>query len=260
MKIEVLRNVFQRNDHAAAENRALFDERGILCLNLLGGAGSGKTAVLETILPQLMLRQRKNGEPASPSEPPTEVGGQTRTTRTLGLGEAPALSLRPAVLEGDLATTRDAQRIAALGVPVVQLLTDGGCHLTATLVQQGLTKLPLDAIDLLIIENVGNPICPANFNLGEHHRISVLSVAEGDDKPVKYPLLFKDADTILITKCDLLPYTTFDLRRAVADLTRLNPTALILQTTARQRSGFDALLARIATLHRDHARAPAMLA
>lgn len=296
MKIEVLRNVFQRNDHAAAENRALFDERGILCLNLLGGAGSGKTAVLETILPQLMRRQPTSNEPTSPSEPPTQVGGQARTTRPFGpneapvlrkttncdpaspsepptqvgiqarstrpfgLGDLPPLALRPAVLEGDLATTRDAQRIAALGVPVVQLLTDGGCHLTATLVQQGLTKLPLDAIDLLIIENVGNPICPANFNLGEHHRISVLSVAEGDDKPVKYPLLFKDADTILITKCDLLPHTTFDLRRAVTDLTRLNPTARILQTTARHRSGFDTLLARIATLHQARAKAPAMIA
>ncbi|MEK6643126.1 MAG: hydrogenase nickel incorporation protein HypB, partial [Planctomycetota bacterium] len=163
--IEVLRNIFQRNDNAASENRVLLDQHGVTCINLLGGAGCGKTSLLEAVLP--MLRK----------------------------------SLRVAVLEGDLATTRDAERIARLDVPVVQLLTDGGCHLNATLVRHALDRVPLANLDMVIIENVGNPICPANFDLGEHERISVLSVAEGDDKPVKYPLLFKNASLVVLTKC-----------------------------------------------------------
>ncbi len=202
MKVEVLRNVFAKNEHAAQNNRRAFDERGILCVNLLGGAGAGKTSVLEAVLP--ILR------------------GQVRV----------------GVMEGDLATTRDADRIAALGVPVVQLLTDGGCHLNATLVEQGLSRLPLDDMDLLVIENVGNPICPANFDLGEHLRLSVLSVAEGDDKPSKYPLLFRNVSAVLLTKCDLLPYVRFDVAAVTEDLRRLNPAGRIFCTDTRTGQGF----------------------
>lgn len=201
MKISVLKNVFQKNEHAAAENLARFDELGITCINLLGGAGSGKTSILEAALPRL---------------------------RT---------SLRVAVLEGDLATTKDAKRIAQLDVPVVQLLTDGGCHLNATLVQHALDRLPLADLDLLIVENVGNPICPANFDLGEHLRISVLSVAEGDDKPSKYPLLFKDVAAVMITKCDLLPHVDFDFHQVWQDVRRLNPRAEIIETSIKWRTG-----------------------
>lgn len=199
--IEVLRNVFQRNDDAARENRVLLDRHGIVCINMLGGAGSGKTSILEEL-----LRAMKK-------------------------------SLRVAVLEGDLATTRDSERIARLGVPVIQLLTDGGCHLNATLVQHALDRLPLANLDLIIIENVGNPICPANFNLGEHDRISILSVAEGDDKPSKYPLLFKNAALILLTKCDLLPHTDFDVSSAIQDIRRINSQAPVILTSVRSRSG-----------------------
>ncbi len=205
MNIQVLKNIFQRNDNAARENRELLDSTGVTCINLLGGAGAGKTALLEAVIPTL-----------------TD-------------------SLRVAVLEGDLATTKDAARIDALGVPVVQLLTDGGCHLTATLVQQGLQRLPLDQVDLLFIENVGNPICPANFDLGEHLRISVLSVTEGDDKPAKYPLLFKDVPLIVLTKCDLQPLTDFDFDTVTRDLRRISPEADILQTQARKGIGIDSL-------------------
>jgi len=209
MEITVLRNVFAKNENAARENRRRFDEQGVTCLNLLGGAGSGKTSILEAVLPQL------------------------------------SKSLRVAVLEGDLATTRDAERIAKLNVPVVQLLTDGGCHLTATLVQQGLARVPLEATDLLIVENVGNPICPANYDLGEHARISVLSVSEGADKPSKYPLLFKDVAMVLLTKCDLLPYTDFDIAQAEADIRRVNPDCEIIRTDTRGPTGIDRLAAWI---------------
>lgn len=207
MEIAVLRNVFQRNENAARDNRRRFDAAGVTCINILGGAGSGKTSILEAVLPLL------------------------------------SKSLRVAVLEGDLATTRDAERIARLNVPVVQLLTDGGCHLTATLVEQGLGRLPLDGIDLLIIENVGNPICPANYDLGEHARISVLSVSEGADKPSKYPLLFKDAALVLLTKCDLLPYTDFDSALAEADIRRVNPKCEIIRTDVKRPIGIDRLAA-----------------
>lgn len=203
--IEVLRNVFQRNDDAACENKARLDRHGIVCFNLLGGAGSGKTSILEELLHALRG------------------------------------SLRVAVLEGDLATTRDSERIARLDVPVIQLLTDGGCHLNATLVQHALDRLPLADLDLIIIENVGNPICPANFSLGEHDRISILSIAEGDDKPSKYPLLFKNAALILLTKCDLLPHTNFNVTSAIQDIRRTNSHSPVILTSARTRSGFDEL-------------------
>ena len=201
MNVPVLRNVFEKNENAARENRERFNARGIACVNLLGGAGSGKTSLLEALLPIL--------------------------TKTL----------RVAVMEGDLATTRDADRIAALGVPVVQLLTDGGCHLNATLVAHGLGQLPLDQLDLLFIENVGNPICPTNFDLGEHLRVSVLSVTEGDDKPSKYPLLFKGMTAVVISKCDLLPHTNFRIEQAEQDIRRVNPDATIFHIAARSGRG-----------------------
>jgi hydrogenase nickel incorporation protein HypB len=209
MKIEVLKNVFAKNENAAAENRELFDRHGVRCINLLGGAGSGKTSILEAVLPQVKAAKRV------------------------------------AVLEGDVETTRDAERIAHLGVPVVQLLTEGGCHLNATIVRHALDKLDLDGLDLLLVENVGNPICPANFDLGEHLRVSVLSVTEGDDKPSKYPLLFKSVAAVLITKCDLLEYTNFDIEQAEQDLKRVNPQAKVLRTAARGGEGVDALAAWI---------------
>lgn len=205
-RIEVLRNIFQRNDNAAAENRALLDRHGVVCINLLGGAGSGKTSILEAVIPKIRD------------------------------------SLRVAVLEGDLATTNDAERISRLDVPVIQLLTDGGCHLNATLVQKAIARLPLDELDVLIIENVGNPICPANFDLGEHFRISVLSVAEGDDKPLKYPLLFRNAKLVLLTKCDLLPFVDFDRDVAEENIHKVNPCARVLRTDVRIGTGIDPLV------------------
>jgi hydrogenase nickel incorporation protein HypB len=207
MKIEVVRKVFQANEQAAAENRQRFDAASVTCVNLLGGAGCGKTSLLEAVLP--LLKD----------------------------------TMRIAVFEGDLATTRDAERIAALGVPAVQILTEGGCHLNATLVQQGLARVTPEDLDLLVVENVGNPICPANFDLGEHLRLAVLSVAEGHDKPAKYPLMFKDADLVVITKFDLLDRTDFDVSAAAQDLKRLNPRAELIRTSKRTKEGIDRLAA-----------------
>lgn len=197
MAIEVLRRtLFAHNARAAEENRAMLDEHRVVAVNVMGGAGCGKTTLLERMIPLL----RPN--------------------------------VRLAVLEGDIATTRDAARIAALDVPVIQLLTEGGCHLTAALVQQGIARLRLDELDLLIIENVGNPICPANFDLGEHHRVAILSASEGDDKPSKYPYLFQRADLVVFTKMDLQPATNFQPDSAARDIRLLDAGKTIIETSA----------------------------
>ena len=143
------------------------------------------------------------------------------------------------MLEGDPATIRDAERSNVRGAPVVQLLTERGCHLNATHVQQALRQLSLNEIDLLIIENVGNPICPANLDLGEHLRIAVLSVAEGHDKPSKYALLFKDAQLVVLAKCDLLPYVDSDPDIAQADVRRVNRSAELIRTDIKTGRGLD---------------------
>ncbi len=205
MNIPVVTRVLEKNDAAAAENRDLFDRLGVVCVNLLGGAGCGKTALLESLLPRLRHR------------------------------------FRIAVLEGDITTTLDAERIASLGIPAVQLTTQGGCHLTAAHVQKALASIDIENLDLLLIENVGNPICPANFALGEHFRIAVLSVSEGDDKPSKYPLLFRGARLVVLSKLDLMPHVDFDVDRVRRDVHRVNPDVDLLQTSARSGEGMDRL-------------------
>jgi len=143
------------------------------------------------------------------------------------------------VLEGDIATTRDAERIEKLGVPVVQLLTGGTCHLEAPLVQRGLGELNLDAIDLLFIENVGNIACPAEFDLGETAKVGILSVTEGHDKPAKYPLLFHEIGALVLSKTDLLPYTDFDFEQFRGDFRKLNHDAPFFQVSCKTSSGID---------------------
>jgi len=192
-----------RNPHAAAENRRLCDSHGLVCLNLIGPLGSGKTALLEAVLPRL------EGE------------------------------LRVGVIMGGLASARDAQRLADLGVPVVQVLTDGRCHLGAEQVRHAINELPVNKLDLLVIENVGGLICQAAVDLGEHLRASVMSVSLGHELIGKYPLAFRQAALLLLTKCDLLPHTEFSLQAATELLQRVSPGSEIICTAARRRIGID---------------------
>lgn len=202
MNIPVIRHT-PPNPSAARENRQTFEELGVVCVNVVGGAGCGKTSLLEGVLPRIKTE------------------------------------LKVGVLEGDLAATCDAERLSALGVPVVQVLTDGHCHLSADQVQRGMAELPLAGLDLLLIENVGSPICPAWIDLGEHLRAAALSISAGHLLAQKYPLLFRDAGLILLTKYDLLTHVDFDLDQTVRRLKRINPAAEIICTDTRNRVGID---------------------
>ena len=199
-RINVVTSVLQANDAVARESRARLDAAGVLALNLMSAPGSGKTTLLERTLP------------------------------TLGLQ-------RCAVLVGDLQTTRDAERLCDKASAVTQINTGQGCHLTATQVSTALGGLTLDGLDFLFIENVGNMVCPAAFDLGEHRRVVLLSVPEGDDKVAKYPTLFQAADVVLLTKVDLCGVLQYDLERVRADLARLNTRAPLLQVSCRSGAG-----------------------
>ena len=201
MKVVVKADILGRNESAAAENAALFAQHGIYALNLLGSPGSGKTSLLEQTLKEL------------------------------------GADLRMAVIEGDLFTSKDAVRIEACGAPVVQINTSGGCHLDAAMVAAALDQLDLAALDLLIIENVGNLVCPAEFALGEDAKAVVLSITEGDDKPLKYPLIFKESAAALLNKVDILPHTNFDMASARADITALHPGIPVLPVSCRTGEG-----------------------
>lgn len=203
--IEVLRDLLAENNELAAHNRQHFDAYDVLVVNLMSSPGAGKTALLE------------------------------RTVEALGS------RLRIAVIEGDLATENDAERIRAKGVPAVQITTGTACHLDARMVHQALDSLALEGLDVLFIENVGNLVCPASFDLGQHLDVTLLSVPEGDDKPQKYPVMFRAADLLLITKTDLLPVMSeFDPVRAEASLRALSSEAPVLSLSCRTRGGIDA--------------------
>jgi len=204
MNIKVLRNVLEANDQLAARIRAQLTAKRITAINLISAPGAGKTSLLE------------------------------HTIRAL----KPVF--RIAVLEGDIATTRDAERIEPLAVPVVQLLTGGACHLEAPLVERGLGELDLDSLDLVFIENVGNIACPAEFDLGETAKVGILSVTEGHDKPAKYPLLFHEISALVLNKIDLLPHTDFDFDQFLRDFRKLNAEAPVFQISCRTRKGIGA--------------------
>lgn len=206
MEVRVLKDIMETNDRAAEENRVALSAAGVTAFNLIGGPGTGKTSLLEQVIPRLQARRR--------------VG----------------------VLEGDIATSRDAERVAALGVPVLQLLTGGGCHLEAAFVARGLRELDLATVDLVLIENVGNIACPAEFDLGETAKIGVLSVAEGHDKPAKYPLLFHELSALVLGKMDLLPHVDFDMEAFVRDFRGLNQQAPLFPLSCRTGEGVAAFV------------------
>lgn len=205
MRVEVVERVLRANDALAEEVRAALDAAGVLALNLIGSPGSGKTAVLERTA--ALLRPR----------------------------------LRLGVIEGDIATTRDAERLTRCGVPAVQIetrLIGNACHLDAHLVRTALARLSLTDLDVLAIENVGNLVCPAAYNLGEHLRVVVASVPEGDDKPWKYPSTFARADAVILNKIDLLPFTDFSVEAFTEGLRQVTETPLF-RVSARTGEGLN---------------------
>ncbi|MCF7986191.1 MAG: hydrogenase nickel incorporation protein HypB [Methylovulum sp.] len=205
--ITVLSNLLKHNDQQADQNRASIESHGVLAINLMSSPGSGKTALLEATIQKLKHK------------------------------------LSIAVIEGDLETENDADRIRAQGVQAYQITTGTACHLDAHLIQQALTHIRLDEIDVLFIENVGNLVCPASFDLGHHRNVTLLSVTEGDDKPAKYPVMFRASDVMLITKTDLLPYLgDFSVEKAIRYQHELASQAPVLALSSRSGEGFDAWL------------------
>ena len=201
MKIPVIRNVLEANDKLAASLRETFAAKGILVLNLISSPGAGKTSLLERTL--------------------TDLAGE----------------LRMAVIEGDLQTDNDARRVAATGAQAVQINTEGGCHLDSNLVAEALKALDLNGLDVLFIENVGNLVCPVEFDCGEDAKIALLSVTEGDDKPEKYPQLFHRAEVMLLNKTDLLPYVEFDPAKAGEHARHANPALAMFEVSCRTGEG-----------------------
>ena len=197
--VDVLQNLLSENDHQAAHNRAHFDQHGVLAINLMSSPGAGKTSLLEHSIDELKDRYRL------------------------------------VVIEGDLETENDAQRIRQKGIPAIQITTGNACHLDAHMLHDALHQLDLQDIDILFIENVGNLVCPASFDLGQHRNLTLLSVTEGDDKPAKYPVMFRAADLVLLTKTDLLAVLDdFDPDKATQYVRQLASEAPVLRVNTRQ--------------------------
>lgn len=202
--ISVNVNVLNKNDEMATKNKNYLSEQGIKMINLLGTPGSGKTTLLEHVLADESIDRSK-----------------------------------VAVIEGDLYTALDAARMEEMGIRTVQLNTEGACHLEADMIEKAINELNLEGIHTIIIDNIGNLVCTAEFTLGEHLRIGVTSVTEGNDKPLKYPLLFQTADVVLINKIDLLPYTNFNVEQFEKDIHSLNKNAKIYTCSAYKNEGLE---------------------
>jgi hydrogenase nickel incorporation protein HypB len=204
-EIKVVRRVLDANDRMAEANRRMFAEKGIFVLNVMSSPGSGKTTVLMRTLAALMPE------------------------------------LRCAVIVGDICSTLDADRLSASGAPVVQVNTDefgGDCHLAAHVIERAAAELPLDDLDLLIVENVGNLVCPAEFDIGEDRRVVILSTTEGEEKPIKYPLMFRQCQATLLNKIDLLPYLDYDRQLAIDNIGQIHPDMAIFELSAKTGEGF----------------------
>ena len=203
MEIPVIKNILEANEKTADQIRELMAKKGILVLNLISSPGAGKTTLLERTLTDLKPE------------------------------------FKMAVIEGDLQTDNDARRVAATGAQAAQINTEGGCHLNSSMILAALEKLDLDGVDILFIENVGNLVCPVEFDCGEDAKVALLSVAEGDDKPEKYPLLFHLAKAMALNKIDLLPYVDFDTQRAAKFARKLNSDLEIFELSCRSREGLE---------------------
>jgi hydrogenase nickel incorporation protein HypB len=207
MEIKVVRKVLDANDRMAEQNRALFKDKGVFVINVMSSPGSGKTTILEHTLTTIMP------------------------------------GIKSAVIVGDVSTTHDADRLVKSGAPVVQVNTDafgGDCHLAAHVIENAASQLDLDNIDLLIVENIGNLVCPAEFDIGEDVKVVVLSVTEGEDKPVKYPLMFRVCDSAILNKIDLLPYLDYEKDLAVESIHKIHPNMPVFEMSAKTGDGFDA--------------------
>jgi len=203
MEIPVVRNILEANDRVADELRAMFTEKKILVLNLMSSPGAGKTTLLERTLTDLKSE------------------------------------FSMAVIEGDCQTSNDAERVAATGVQALQINTEGGCHLDSSMVREACSRMDLSKTDILFVENVGNLVCPAEFSVGEDHKVTILSVAEGDDKPEKYPLIFSESSVMLLNKVDLLPYVNFSMERATNFALSLNKDITVVPVSATTSEGID---------------------
>jgi hydrogenase nickel incorporation protein HypB len=221
MKINVMQDVLQANDRIAEENRQLFKANRNLVLNLMSSPGAGKTSLLE---------------------------------KTAGLLKG---KLRMGVVVGDLETTRDADRISKFNIPAIQLTTGNACHLDANMVAYALPHLKLNEIDVLFVENVGNLVCPAEFIVGEDYKIMILSVTEGDEKPLKYPMMFHESKLMLINKVDLVQYTNFSIEEAIANARKINPDIDIIEISCTKGNGLDEWIAWLNSHYQKKVAGPA---
>lgn len=204
-QLNLKKNILGNNDELANANRKYFQEKGIFAINLLGSPGAGKTSVLERILSEMKEE------------------------------------LEMAVIEGDLYTAKDAERIKKHGIPVLQVNTGGGCHLDAAMVKESLNHIDTNALDFLIIENVGNLVCPASYDLSEDMKVTVLSITEGNDKPLKYPSMFQKSEVLIVNKMDLLEYTNFSMDELYRDIRSLNADMEIFEISCTTGEGLEEL-------------------
>ena len=210
MEIKVLHQVMEWNEDVSAEVRRTLKDHKVCLINVMGSPGAGKTSLITALIARL------------------------REQFAIG------------VIEGDITGQSDAEKIAARQIPAGQLNTDGACHIEAMSIQHILPDFDLDSVDVLFVENIGNLVCPAEFDIGENFRITVLSIPEGDDKVAKYPLMFTDTSCLVLNKCDMLPYFDFDVDRVAADYKGVNPEGPLFRVSSRTGDGLDALAARIA--------------
>jgi hydrogenase nickel incorporation protein HypB len=203
VKVKVVSHILEANDRIAEENRKLFDKFGVYVINLMSAPGAGKTSLIEKTI--------------------KEISGK----------------IKIGVIEGDIAGSDDAKRIKSLNIPVVQINTGGACHLDANMIREAINDFSLKGIDLLIIENVGNLVCPAEFKVGENIKVMLLSITEGDDKPLKYPLMFQESSALVLNKIDLLPYTNANIEKIKKNSQALNPKLKIFEVSCKTGEGLN---------------------